>query len=335
MIESTKPKKKQVVIVGAGYFGLKRLKACLELKKHITVVGVVEKNADLAQQIKEKHQVPVFSSLDEVPSNQMELAIISTPNNTHSELAIKALSLGAHVLCEKPLATSSAEATKIAKAAVKYKRLVKTGSNHRFFASVQKALQLYQKGEIGELLSFRGSIGTTGNQTAHSWFWDRKVSGGGTFIDNGCHLLDIARMFMGDFTSAFGHTDKLFWTESKVEDIGTGIFLTKNKRQALITSSWFQWHGYLYFELWGDKGYIIIDNRDGDYLILGKKDQPLTTTLDFTNYPKNSYHQEILYFIECINQKKQPSPNAEDGAKVIKMIESVYASTSSKSWVKL
>ena len=144
MPESKKSSRKRVVIVGAGYFGLKRLKACLELKKEIEVIGVVEKNPQQAASVHQKFQIPVFSTLTEIPAGGMDLAIISTPNNTHAELAILALSLGAHVLCEKPLAVSTVEATKIAKAAQKYKRLVKTGSNHRFFASVQKAYQLYQ-----------------------------------------------------------------------------------------------------------------------------------------------------------------------------------------------
>lgn len=324
----------KTVLVGAGYFGQKRIKACLDLKDNLEIIGVVDSDPNKIKLIENTYSLKSFKQLSDI-KEKFDLAIISTPNNTHADLAVQALTMGANVLCEKPLASNSTDALRIVKQAKKSKLLVKTGSNHRFFSSVQKALELYKKGEIGELLSFRGSIGNAGQQTANSWFWNKKTSGGGTFIDNGCHLIDIARMFMGDFKKCVGHTDQLFWKDAKVEDFGTSVFYNDKEKHAMITSSWFQWHGYLYFELWGDKGYIIVDSRDQDTLKLGKKDNPLCTVYDFSNYPKNSYHQELLYFIDCIHKNIQPQPNAEDGYKVIKMIEAIYASSKQKKWINL
>lgn len=324
----------KTVLVGGGYFGQKRIKACLDLKNDLSIVGIVDSDQQKLKSVKKNYSLPTFNKLSDI-KEKFDLAIISTPNNTHAELSIQALSMGANVLCEKPLASNSKDALRIVKAAKKYELLVKTGSNHRFFSSVQKAFELYKNGEIGELLSFRGSIGNTGQQTANSWFWQKETSGGGTFIDNGCHLIDIARMFMGDFEKCVGHTDQLFWKKANVEDFGTSIFYTKKQKHAMITSSWLQWHGYLYFELWGNNGYIIVDSRDQDTLKLGKKNNPLCTIYDFSNYPKNSYHQEILYFVDCIRKKTQPHPNAEDGYQVIKMIEAIYESSEQKKWINL
>ena len=80
------------------------------------------------------------------------------------------------------------------------------GSNHRYFESVKFFKKLLDASEIGEVLSFSGRIGHDGERIKNSWFWKRELSGGGTLIDNGCHLLDLARLFLGGFDSGNGIT---------------------------------------------------------------------------------------------------------------------------------
>lgn len=325
----------RIVIVGCGYFGQKRIGACRDLDEIITLVGVVDQDRDRAKQIGDQYGIPYGTILTDFTRSSVDAVIISTPNNTHSLLVTEALSYGWHVLCEKPLASSLAEAQQIVNASSKYKRYVKTGSNHRFFPTVQKAYELFQSGSIGELLSFKGSIGNNGDHVSKSWFWDKNISGGGTFIDNGCHLLDIARMFMGDFVSCVGSTANVFWNKTSVEDVGTGIFVTKDGRQAVISSSWIQWYGYVYFELWGDKGFIIVDGRENNIVTVGQRNSEVVTTYDFSGRPRNSYHMELEYFYACVCQNKPLRPDAHDGFKVIQMISGIYESMQSKKWVML
>jgi predicted dehydrogenase len=328
-------RKLRVIVVGGGYFGKKRLYACQDLSKDIEVVGLVESDDRKAQNLSHQYHLTCKPNLVDYRGSHVDAAIICTPNVTHPELAIRALSLGWHVLCEKPLAINSVQAKKISSAAIRYHRFVKTGSNHRFFPPVQKAYHLVQSGKIGDILSFKGSIGNDGTHTANGWFWDKSVSGGGTFIDNGCHLIDLARMFMGDFSSCTGLAANVFWKKTAVEDIGTGIFVTGDGGQAVISSSWIQWRGYLYFELWGTKGFIIVDMRDKDTLTFGRRGETQVKTYDFSGEPKNSYHRELLYFKDCIFKNIPPKPDARDGARVIDMIEAVYTSNKTHKWVRL
>lgn len=239
---------------------------------------------------------------------------------------------GLHVLCEKPLATSPREAKRIVAAAKKYNRILKTGSNHRFFHTVQKAKELVDRGSIGNILLFKGSIGTNGARVSNKWFWDKQYSGGGTFIDNGCHLLDIARMFMGDFTECAASMSTNMWKQTSVEDIGTALYKTKDGRQATITSSWIQWAGYVRIELWGTKGYIIIDSTTHDTVTVGGKDG-LSTTYDYSNEQKDSYHRELRYFAECIRKNIQATPSASDGMAVISMIDAAYRASKQRLWI--
>jgi len=326
-----KKKLTRVVIVGAGSFGTKRLAACLAMPQDFKVVAVVDPSADQRARVTRDHHIPAipdFQSLTE----KADLAIIATPNLYHTRMSIKAMQRGMHVLCEKPLATTLTDAKKIVAASKKYKRIVKTGSNHRFFHTVQKAKELFDQGKIGKLLFFKGSIGINGSKVSRNWLLDPAMAGGGTFIDNGCHLLDMARMFMGNFTRCTAVMTNNLWKDARVEDVGSAIYMTKDNRQAIITTSWLQWAGYSHIELWGERGYIITDSTTHDTVTIGGKDG-IFTTFDYSNEQKDSYHRELLYLSGCIQKNKQPSPDAADGAAVISMVEAAYTASRKHIWV--
>lgn len=328
-----KKKPLRVVIVGAGFFGTKRLAACLALSNDFQVVAVVDPAEEQRTRIAKQFGVAVAQNLKSVAQNA-DVAIIATPNAFHAQTSIEAMRQGMHVLCEKPLATTAADTKKIVSAARRYHKIVKTGSNHRFFHTVQKAKEIYDRGTIGKLLFFKGSIGTNGSRVSRKWFWDPAISGGGTFIDNGCHILDIARMFMGNFTSCTAAMTTNLWKETHVEDVGSAIYKTKDHRQAVITASWLQWAGYLHIELWGEKGYIIIDSTTHDTVTVGGKDG-IFTTYDYSNEQKDSYHRELQYLAGCIRKGTLPSPNATDGTAVIAMIEAAYIASKKHIWVPI
>jgi predicted dehydrogenase len=323
----------KVIIIGGGFFGMKRLAACLSLPQDFRVVAVVDPSPAQQSVISKSFGVPVVSDLASLPE-PADFAIVATPNAYHTKMSIEAIKCGMHVLCEKPLAPTVKEARQILAASKKYKRIVKTGSNHRFFHTVEKAKEIVHQGDIGKLLFFKGSIGTNGERVSKKWFWDASISGGGTFIDNGCHVIDIARMFMGDFKSCTASMTTNLWKTATVEDIGTAIYKTRDNRQSIITSSWLQWAGYLHIELWGEKGYIIIDSTTHDTVTVGGK-QGTCIVYDYSNEPKDSYHRELLYMADCIRNKKQPDPSANDGAAVITLIEAAYKASKKKAWVNI
>lgn len=325
-----------VAVVGCGYFGMKRLAAIREAADCIDLRAVVDVDEQRAASASVKYGVRYALDLESVTGDpEIEALIVSAPNNLHAPLAVRALEAGKHVLVEKPLAINPAEAQRIVDAARANDRYVKTASNHRFFPTVIKAHELYSSGRIGEVLSFRGAIGNNGSLTRQSWFWKKEIAGGGTMIDNACHLLDIARMFMGDFNMCLGQVANLYWKEAEVEDYATGIFVTDAGRQALITSSWTQWTGYFYFELWGEQGYIFVDSRGCDKVTVGDNRNGVVSTYDYGDYPISSHQDELRYFATCVRSDNQPVPSAEDGRRVIQMIDGVYRSTEEKVWVSL
>ena len=325
-----------VAVAGCGYFGSKRIQACAMIPDEIELRAVMDADGSRAAQAGAAADVPDFSNFNAlIDEADIDAVIVAVPNNMHAQMTVQALEAGKHVLCEKPLAINPSEARRIVAAAESSGKLVKTASNHRFFPTVTKAYELYSSGIIGEILSFRGAIGNDGGLTHDSWFWKKDVAGGGTFIDNACHLLDIARMFMGDFSMCLGQVANLYWKDAEVEDYATGIFVTEEGRQALITSSWTQWTGYFYFELWGDAGYIFVESRGEDKVTVGDNHKGVVRTYDYGRYPITSHQDELSYFAQSIAIGEQPVPSARDGLEVIKMIDGVYRSSEEKTWVSL
>jgi len=325
----------KVGIIGVGSFGEKRaiaIKSC----KNGQLIGITDIDLERTKTVSHNLDVPYYSVDDLLAKKEIGAVLVCVPNKYHVPIAIMALKAGKHVLCEKPLARTTEEARKMVEVAAQSGRFLKPGSNHRYFLSIQKAYQIVKEGSIGDIISFNGRIGNNGERIKNSWFWDKEISGGGTILDNGCHLLDMARWFMGDFIEAIGMTTNLYWKDCPVEDTATGVFLTKEGRMATINSSWRQLSGYFYFEANGTDGYITVDGRfdtqGGDNLYWQSiKEDGRIHSINYGHVPPKSYQLELEDFFNHVEKGIEPEPSGRDGLEVIKMVEAIYKSNGNKT----
>ena len=210
-------------VIGVGSFGIKRAKAIQE-SNNANLVSICDVNLENANKAKNilKVEVQTFDKI--LKDDNIHVICICTPNKFHLPIIKEALNSGKHVFCEKPLCRDLKEAETIYDLSKKSKTIFQMGSNHRYFESVMYAKKLVNNNEIGDVLSFTGRIGHDGERLKNSWFWDKELSGGGTLLDNGCHLLELSRYFMGDFTSGGGSISNSYWKNISVEDTANGFF---------------------------------------------------------------------------------------------------------------
>lgn len=320
----------KVGVIGTGSFGEKRAAAVTRCK-NAQLVAVADTDLVKAKNVSEKLHVQYLTVEEILHHDSIDVVAVCVPNKYHAELSTEALSSGKHVLCEKPMARNVDEATRIVSVVEKTGKFFKTGSNHRCFGSVRKAYEIVQSGFIGDVISFNGRIGNDGERVKQSWFWDKELSGGGTLIDNGCHLLDLARWFIGDFVEGTGMVSNVYWKDCPVEDTATGVFTTKDGKMATINSSWRQLSGYFHFEVNGADGYITVDGRfdthGGDNLYWqSTRGRGEIYSLNFGHVKPDSYVVELEEFFDDIMNNRQPKPSHLDGLAVIKMIETIYKS---------
>ena len=314
-------------VIGLGSFGIKRAKA-IKSSKVAKLKIIFDLNNQSLEKAKEILSVQSYNLEKILGDKSIDVVCICTPNKFHKDLIIRSLNSGKHVFCEKPLARNFKEAEEIFEVSKKSKAILQIASNHRFFESVLFAKKLVDKGTIGEVLSFTGRIGHNGERLKDSWFWDKEISGGGTLLDNGCHLLDLSRFFVGNFISGNGIISNTYWKNISVEDTASGVFKTKDGKTASIFCSWRLLSGYFFFELNGSEGYINVDGRfdthGGDKIFWSTKKDGKFYSEDFSHIKPNSYQLEIDNFVNNLKNGKPCSPNAKDALEVMRMIKFIY-----------
>ena len=313
-------------VIGVGSFGLKRAQAIKE-NKMANLKAICDINKKNLQKAKDVLKVPSLEFKECLKNDDIDVICICIPNKFHKQAIIDSLEAGKNVFCEKPLARNILEAQEISKIVQKTKKKLQIGSNHRFFESVMFAKKLLDSGELGKVLSFNGRIGHDGERIKEGWFMNRDLSGGGTLLDNGCHLLDLARYFVGDFNSGSGMVSNNYWKNIDVEDTAYGLFKNSKGQSCSIFCSWRLHSGYLFIELNCKNGFIVIDGRFNTFetdKIFWSLNSGELEIKDFSDIKPNSYKLEIENFIKNLKQNKKLSPDIIDGLEVMKMIDLVY-----------
>ncbi len=134
------------------------------------------------------------------PLSEYNIAIISTPNDTHNDIAIKALNSGMHILCEKPLAHTLEAAREIVEEAAKHPNQVAMLSDHYLYKSaVREVIQKWSeyKAMIGKIRSITAKFLESSSVEGREWLLQREKSGGGVIMDTGIHLISIMGRLFG------------------------------------------------------------------------------------------------------------------------------------------
>lgn len=328
-------KKFGFTVIGCGRMGCRRVRTVVE-HPDAELISVVDVNQKLAKELSKKYECNSFCDFkDAINDDDVDCVIVSVPNKFHARTSIAALENRKHVLCEKPLARNPKEAFAMVEAAEKNGCFLKTGSNLRYFPSVEKAEKLVNQGEIGEILYLRGWIGNSGQHLRNSWYSKAEMSGGGTFLDNGVHLLDLTRLFLGEVATCLGEVTTSYWPISPLEDNGFGIFHASNGKIAFIQSSWTEWAGYMYMEIYGSDGSIYVDNRNHQCVTTLMEKSGEKRTFDFSLLPPQSYDREFEEYVKALRDGRQPLASGFDGMRAVQMTYGIYESSRTKRVVRI
>ncbi|CCG46893.1 oxidoreductase domain protein [Halobacillus halophilus DSM 2266] len=211
-------------IIGAGGIAQGRhIPSFRQLEDSVVLTAVQDLNKDRAEEAARLFDIPhVFENYEDL-FQKVDAVTICTPNKFHAEIAIAALNAGVHVLCEKPMAITTEECTRMIAAAKKNDRLLSIGYHYRFTPEAQLAKKAMDNQEIGDPLVTR--VQAMRRRKVPGWgvFTNKDLQGGGSLIDFGCHLLDLALWLLDDPkpVEVMGKTyDRLSKTPGQVNDWG-------------------------------------------------------------------------------------------------------------------
>jgi predicted dehydrogenase len=261
---------------------------------------------------------------DAVARDDVDAVVIATPNAQHHEVAIAALGAGKHVLVDKPMACTVAEADEMIVAAERAGRVLVPFQNTRFAAPFVAAAQQVCEGAIGDVTGFRVAFGHAGPQAwaPHaSWFFERAASGGGCLMDLGVHAIDLARAVTGTDVS---HVAALVNGEAgDVETDAQLLVRTSTGAIGTIHATWSARPGPDHqLTVVGTDGTLHLDARTPLTLATGSGDRSKVELPETTSSPL----EELL---AAIRGEREPSVDAADGRAAVAVVEAAYASARS------
>lgn len=316
-------------IIGCGLIGQKRAKALGAEGKLIACADIdLVKATNLAKSASAR----AFSDWRELlalPS--VQIVVIATLHDSLAELTHAAIKAGKHVLVEKPAARSSKELEPVLQAARDQGVQVRVGFNHRYHRAMLKAKEIVDSGVLGELMFIRARYGH-GARIGYDREWraDPRLSGGGELIDQGPHLIDLSRWFLGEFSEIQGFAHTYYW-DMPVDDNGFMILKTPAKKVAFLHASCTEWKNLFSMEVYGKVGKLDISGLGGSYGVerltyykmLPEMGPPETTSWEYP-MEDNSWLVEMTEFYEDIRLGRMPAAGLYDAQAALEIIEQIY-----------
>lgn len=319
----------KVGIIGCGLIGHKRAKALMGAQ----LVACADQALPKAQSLAQLFPGCVASEnwSDVVNRQDVDIIIVATPHASLAEISLAAVNAGKHVLIEKPAARYVGELKPVVAAAAQTGSLVHVGFNHRYHRAFRKARELVDQGALGELMFLRARYGH-GGRVGYDKEWRAipELSGGGELIDQGVHLIDLARWFLGDFADVQGYAHTYYW-DMPVDDNGFLILKTAKQQVAFLHASCTEWKNLFSFEIYGRTGKIDINGLGGSYGVerlafykMAPEMGPPETTMWEYPMADNSWEVEFAEFLEDIRLKRQPAAGLNDACAALQIVEDIY-----------
>lgn len=332
----------KVGLIGAGLQGWRRARAVKEFTDtELVVLADIDKDA--ASLLANEMRCEATDNWEDVVSRKdIEVILVCTPNNLHALMSIAALKEGKHVLCEKPLARNPDEAKKMVDTALEYGVRLKCGFNLRYHPGISQAREWFERGMMGEMNFIRCRYGIGGRPGYdEEWRTEKETAGGGELLDQGIHVIDLFRWFMGDFSEVVGFISTSFWDIAPLEDNAFTLFRTKKQQIASLHASWTQWKNLFSFEMYGYDGYITVEGLGGSYgterAILGTRSflKPLKEEVVEFRGKDCSWLEEWKEFVTALKENREPMGNGYEGWQALKLAYAAYESARRHCVVKL
>lgn len=319
-------------IVGLGGYGLGIIIPQFKYCQHSRLVALVSGDAAKAKKVAAEYGVPEshiydYQNYDRIKDNpDIDIVYICLPVSMHAEYTIRGAKAGKHVLCEKPMALSSAECASMIAACKQAGKKLMIGYRCHFEPFNLEARRLARAGAIGKLRYFRSEHGyTTGG---NSWRVKKAMSGGGSLMDIGIYALQAARYMTGEEPVSVVARETTDRSDPRFREVEDMIEFQLAFPSGVIGSCMSMYSANRnQFLLMGDKGRIEMEpatGYQGQRLWVGNgRNTEITAP---PNASANMFAAQLDHLAQCVLQDRTPIVAGEEGLRDIRIIEAVYRS---------
>jgi len=324
--------------LGVGWIGLSRMRAAAEsgAAEVVCIADAAPESSARAVQAAlaaMQGQPRTVSGLEELLEQELDGVVIATPSGQHASQAIAALTRGLAVFCQKPLATSAADARRVVATARALDRRLEVDFCYRTLAGVPELARLVRSGELGEVfavdLTFHNAYGPD-----KSWFYDRGQSGGGCVMDLGIHLVDLLLWALG-FPAVeevrsrlYAEGRPLLEPASALEDYAVAQLQLATGAVARLACSWRLPAGrdaVIEAAFYGTRGSVILRNVNGSFYEFTVEHCEGTRRRILAQPPDDWGGRAICAWAQRVAEDAAYDPAAERLVAVAAVLDRIYA----------
>ena len=314
------------------------------------VVAVASPTPGHPEVLARKYGIPrVFHDYREILGEKdIEMVTIAAPNYLHAQMTIDAANAGKHVVCEKPLCMTLEEADEMIDVCRRQGVLLMYAEELFFTPKYVKAKQMAGEGAFGKVYLVKQSEKHFGPHA--EWFWDVERSGGGAFMDMGCHGIAFCYWFLDRprIKSVFCHMGTYVHGEkTKGEDDSVCILEFEGRATGVVENSWARRGGMDdRIEVYGEGGVTYANLHMGNalptfsrhgygYAVEKAPDTKGWTYPVFEELFNYGFPQEMHHFARCVRGKEEPIATGQDGRVVQEVLYAGYESARTGRKVEL
>jgi len=321
-------------MVGLGRISMQHFMPACKTTQLSAVTALVSGHRDKAEKMAAEYGVPAkniysYDNYDAIADNKdIDAVYIALPNSMHAEYTIRAAKAGKHVLCEKPMSTSVADAQGMVDACHNANRKLMIGYRCQLEPTNLRAIALIRSGALGTLQAIESANGF--NIARNEWRYTRKLGGGGPLMDVGIYSLNACRYLTGEEPSAFEAYASVIDHDGRFDEVEENLSWTMKFPSGVVASCNTTYGSNMpgFYRVHGSKGMLHVEpafGYQGQSLKANIQGQP---PIDEPNPAKDPSHfvRQADHFSECILQNKEAKAPGEEGLRDMKLIAAIYKS---------
>ncbi len=300
--------------------------ACLGKINDVELVGIYDDNGERGQEMAQKHGVPFFAEAQGLLDEKVDGVIICSENVKHRPLVELAVGQTGYILCEKPIATTVADAQAMIDVCGEHGTKLQIAYPVRFSPSIQKLKQTLDEDKLGKLYSAKC---TNHGSMPGGWFTKQSLSGGGAVLDHTVHVIDLLRWFWGsEIVEVYAEIgESLLHPGLGTDDVGLLSFKLANGIYGTLDTSWSRppssmiW-GDVKIEILGEKGLIQVDAYSQNVTVSSN----IVGQTKLQSWGSNADLGLIQDFVGMMREGREPFITGYDGLKSMEVALAAYES---------
>jgi predicted dehydrogenase len=327
-------------MIRCGIFGFGKMGRIRAEAIEASGLGVVDRIVDPSMDSAHA-PCPVTDEEDDVLLDpEIDAVFVCTPNFLIPTLCKRALQAGKHVFSEKPPAFNAEQLEQVVQLEKDVgDRVLMYGFNHRQHASIQRMKEIIDSSEMGKVLWMRGRYGKEVDESFFDgWRADPELAGGGIFLDQGIHMLDLFLHLGGDFDQAHSFVSNLYWRIDGLEDNVFAIFRdSKTGVCASLHSTMTQWRYLFSLEVFLEGGALVLNGLKTSSGAYGSEDLAIKRNAQADQSGAYVSEERLIFDVDTSWSKeidgffaaiKDPAfsrmGTSADALKVMRLVDQVY-----------